>query len=41
MYLLRIFFCEKIIEMHNAWIEYANQMICKEKTNYFNTFSNG
>lgn len=25
------FFCEKIIEMHNAWIEYANQMICKEK----------
>lgn len=25
------FSCEKIIEMHNAWIEYANQMICKEK----------
>ena len=26
------FSCEKIIEMHNAWIEYANQMICKIKT---------
>lgn len=25
------FSCEKIIEMHNAWIEYANQMISKEK----------